>query len=122
VQLAGLVPAEPEWREQALIFAEQLLGDQRADPDHLVPVIGIGDDVRVLAEHVEDGEAVRGERADPAGRLVPVRRALALEPLVAVGERGRPHPDEVLHHRVLGTFRAVRVHSHRTGGTVDDIW
>src|SRR6185437_4810164 len=106
----------------SLALAKQFLGDQCPDADHLVPVIGVGDDVGVLVEHVEDWEAVRGERADPAGRLMPVRRALALEPLMAVGERGRPHPDEALRHRVVGAFRAVWVYCHRTGGTVDDIW
>ena len=121
MQVAGAVATEPERREQSLLLAEQFPGDQRADPDHLVAVVGVGDDVGVLPEHVEDREAVRGEGADPAGGLVPVQVALALEPLVAVREGGGPHPDEVLRHRVVGTGRAVRVHGHVAGRAVDDI-
>src|SRR5690349_935729 len=71
VQLTRLIPAEPERTEQPLLLPEKLPGHQGPDPDHLEPVIGVGDDVRVLPEDVEDGEAVRGERADPARGLVP---------------------------------------------------
>src|SRR5215471_21087309 len=85
VQVAAAVTAEPERRQQFLALAQQLPGDQRPDPDHLVPMIGVGDDVGVLVEHVEDGETVRRERADTAGRLVAVCLALPLEPLMAVG-------------------------------------
>ena len=85
-------------------------------------MVGVRDDVSVLAEHIEDGEAVRGERADPAGRLMPVRRTLALEPPVAVSQRGRPHADEARRHRIVRALRSIRVHGHLTSGTVDDIW
>src|SRR5262249_38349382 len=118
MQLAGLIPAEPERCEQRLLLAEQFLGNQRADANHLVTVVGVGDDVSVLVKHVEDGEAVRGERADPAGRLGPVRLTPPLEALVAVSQRGRPHTDEPLTYRVVGALRAVRVHSNLIGGTV----
>jgi hypothetical protein len=39
-----------------LVLAKQFPGDQRPDADHLVPVVGVGDDVGVLVEYVEDGE------------------------------------------------------------------
>src|SRR5215472_16698548 len=81
MQGAGAVAREPERGQQPLFLAEQLLGHQRPDPDHLVAVVGVGDDVGVLAEDIEYREAVRRERADPAGRLVPVELALALEAL-----------------------------------------
>src|SRR5262249_28470090 len=48
VQLAGLVPGEPERFEQRLPFAEQFPGDQRPDADHLVAVVGVGYHVGVL--------------------------------------------------------------------------
>src|SRR5215475_16130851 len=57
VQVAAAVAAEPERRQQSLALAKQFPGDQRPDADHLVPVIGVGDDVGVLVEGVEDGEA-----------------------------------------------------------------
>src|SRR5713101_6658952 len=84
VQLAAAVAAEPERRQESLLLAEQFLRDQRPDADHLVPVVGVGDDVGVLVEQVEDWEAVRRERADPARWLVSVQIALALEALVAM--------------------------------------
>src|SRR5579859_900034 len=69
VQLAGAVTREPERLEQCLPLAEQLLGHERAYADHLVAMVGVGDYVRVLAEGVEDREAVGRERADSAGWL-----------------------------------------------------
>jgi hypothetical protein len=83
---ARAVPAEPERGQQSLRLPEQFPGHQGPDADHLESVIGIGDHVGVLTEHVEDGEAVRGEGADSAGRVVPVEVPLSLEPLVAVRE------------------------------------
>src|SRR6266516_1320792 len=80
VQVAGAVPAEPERLEKLLLLPEEFLRDQGADADHLEAVIGVGDHVGVLAEHVEDREAVRGERTDPAGGLMPVEGPLPLEP------------------------------------------
>src|SRR5205085_5686326 len=81
VQFTRLVPAEPERCQQSLLLTEEFPGHQGPDADHLEPVIGIGDHVRVLPEDVEDGEAVRGEGADPARGLVPVQLTLALESL-----------------------------------------
>src|ERR1700730_7391372 len=101
VQLARLVAGEAERRQEALLLAEQMRLDKGADADHLVSVVGVGDDVSVLAECVEYREAARGEGADPAGRLVPVKLSLAPQPLVAVSERRGPHPDEVPGHPVL---------------------
>ena len=121
VQLARSVPAEPERGEQALVLPEEFPGDQGPDADHLEPVIGVGDHVGVLMENVEDGKAVRGEGADSARRLVPVEVPFSLEPLVAVSQPRRPHPDEVIGHRVLGALRAVRVDGHGPGGLADDI-
>src|SRR5260370_36150353 len=86
VQLPGAVPVEPEGPEQLLLLAEDFPGREGSDADHLVAVIGVGDHVGVLTEHVEDREAIRGEGADPAGRLAPVQGPLALEPLVAGGQ------------------------------------
>lgn len=85
MKLAGAVPAEPERREQRLLLAEQFLRDQGSDADHLVAVIGVGYHISVLRERVEDREAVRRERADPARGLVSVQVTLPLETLVAVG-------------------------------------
>src|SRR5262249_43347762 len=84
VQVAAAVAAEPERPQQPWAPAKHSPGARRPDADHLFPVFGVGDDGGFLGEGVEEGEAVGGDRADPAGRLVPVRVALALEPLVAV--------------------------------------
>src|SRR5215469_8220940 len=103
VELAGAVAGEPERFEQSLPFAEQFPGDQCPDADHLVAVVGVGYHVGVLAESVEDREAVGGERTDAAGGLLAVQVALAFEPLEAVGEPGGPHPGEVFANDELRT-------------------
>src|SRR5262249_57369235 len=61
------------------------------------------------------------ECADSAAALILVQVPLPLEPLVAVRQPRRPHPDEVAGHRVLGAFRAVRVDGDGAGGLVDDV-
>ena len=58
-------PGEPERLEERLRLPQQLLRDKRADPDHLVAVVRVGDHVRVVHEPVEHGEAIRSERPDP---------------------------------------------------------
>src|SRR5258708_9349825 len=110
MQFAAAVPGEPERRQEPLFLAEQFLRYERPDTDHLVSVIGVGDDIRVLAENIEYREAVRGEGADPARRLVPVKLALAVEARVAGLNRPPPHPDELPTHRDLAPFRPVRTH------------
>ncbi len=66
MKLALRIAAVPERLEDGLRLAHQLTGDQRSDPDHLVPVVGVGNHVGVLPEGVEHGKAVGREGADPA--------------------------------------------------------
>src|SRR3954452_6540226 len=91
-----LEAVEAERLQQPLRSPEHLLGDQSADTDHLVAVVGVGDDVGVLPEHVEDREAVRREAADATRRLLGEQVPLALEALEAVLEPRRPQPGELL--------------------------
>src|SRR5579863_10581936 len=77
--------------EQVARRPADVVGHQMADADHLVAVIGIGHHIDVVAEAVEDREAVGREAADAAGRLLLVKRQLALESLLAERERRAPH-------------------------------
>src|SRR5260370_19808024 len=106
MQLARAVAGEAKWLEQRLLFAEQFPGHQRAHADHLVAVVGVSDHVRVLAEGIEDGEAVRGESPDAPGGFLAVEVALLLESLEAVGEARGPHPGEVFAYDELGAGMA----------------
>ena len=72
-------------------------------------MIGVGDDVAILAEHVEYGKRVRREAADAAGFLVAVKARFALEALVAEGERRGPHVDEIAGGHEFRALRPVRV-------------
>src|SRR5215470_216651 len=116
MQLSCAVPREAERLEQSLLVAEQLLGHERANADHLVAVVGVGDHVCVLPERVEYWEAVRSERADSARRLRAVQVPLPGEPLQAMRQPGGPHPGEVLAYDELGAGRAVRIDGHLAGG------
>src|SRR5918997_5858790 len=121
VQPSGLVAGEAERFEQPLLLAQQLLGHQRPDPDHLVSVVGVGDDGGILPEHVEDGKTVRGEAADPPRGLPGEEVALALEALVAVGEGRGPHPGEVLTDDEVRALGSVRIDGDLVGGLVNDV-
>src|SRR5215469_17798315 len=87
---------EAEGLEQVARLSADVVGHELADADHLVAVIGIRDDVDVLAEAVEHREAVGREAADAARRLLLVDGDLALEALLAEGERRAPHMREVV--------------------------
>src|SRR3712207_8528862 len=95
VQPSGLVAREAERFEQGLRLVHELLGHQRPYTDHLVAVVGVGDDVGVLAEGVEDGEAVGGEAPDPTRRLLREEFSLALEAALAGRKSRGPHPGDV---------------------------
>src|SRR5207245_6339361 len=85
VQLAGGVPAELEWLQQVLPFPHHLFRDQGSNSNHLVAMVGVGDDVCVPSEPVEDRKVVRSEGSDSAGGRLALQSALALESLLAVG-------------------------------------
>ncbi len=103
MQLAFGVAREAEGFEQRAGPAQQFLGDQLADADHLVAVVRVRDDEDVLAEAVEYGEGIRREAAEPArGLVVLVVPDLALEALLAEGERRAPHVGEVVVDHELG--------------------
>src|SRR5918998_636181 len=121
VQPSGLVAGEAERFEQPLLLAQQLPGYQRPDPDHLVSVVGVGDDVGILPEHVEDGETVRGEAPDPTRGLLGEEVTLALEALVAVREGRGPHPGEVFSDHEVRALGSVRIDGYLVGGLVNDV-
>src|SRR5713101_2470114 len=93
---AGGEAREAERLEQVARRADDVVGDQLADADHLVAVVGIGDDVDIVAEAVEHRKAVGGEAADAARRLLLVEADLALEALLAEGQRRAPHMGEIV--------------------------
>src|SRR3546814_560117 len=76
VELPGREAREAERFEQLGASADDVVGDQLTDADHLVAVVGIGDDVDVVAEPIEDRKAVGGEAANAARRLLLVLRNL----------------------------------------------
>ena len=55
-----------EGLEQTARRTDDLGGHQRADAEHLVAVVGVGNDVDVLAEHIEHREAVWRKCANAA--------------------------------------------------------
>ena len=61
---------EPERLEQHALLADKFLRHELADADHLVAVIGVGDDMAVLPECIDYRETVRREAANPARGLV----------------------------------------------------
>ena len=102
-KLALGIARKAERLEQRALLAHQLLRHQLADADHLVAVIGIGNDIDILAEHIEDREIVRREAAEPARLLVLlVERDLALEPLLAMRQHRAPRLDEVVADDEIG--------------------
>src|SRR5262245_36906509 len=56
VQLALSEPRKAERLKQRALLARQLLRHQLTDPDHLISVIGIGNDIDVLTERIEHRE------------------------------------------------------------------
>src|SRR6267143_535638 len=79
MELALREAREAERFEQLARSAAEVLGDELADPDHLVPVVRIRDHVGVVAKAVEHREVVGRETADAARRLLLVKRCLAFE-------------------------------------------
>src|SRR3990172_12445879 len=105
VQPARGEAREAEGLQELSTRADDVVGHQLADPDHLIAVIGVGNDVDVLAEPVEHGEAVGGEAADAARRLLLVAGDLPFEAFLAEGERRAPHMREVVADDEVGRFR-----------------
>ena len=76
MQLSGLVAGEAERFEQFLRFVHKLLCYQRTDPDHLVAVVGVGDEVGIVPEGIEDGRSFGGKAPDTARRFLENREPL----------------------------------------------
>ena len=72
-------------------------------------MVRVGDHVDVVTEGVEHRKAVRRESTDTARRGMAHQAGLALEPLLAVGQRCGPDSPEVLAHDEVWTGRAVGV-------------
>src|SRR6476469_7414610 len=97
MQLALSEPRKAERLKQRALLAQQLLRHQLANADHLIAVIGVSNEVNVLAERIEHRKVVGRETAEPAGILVVlVQRDFAFEPLLAMREHRAPHMNEVV--------------------------
>src|SRR5579872_1628219 len=105
--------------EQLTRSPADVLRRERADADHLVAVVGVGDHVDVVAEAVEDREVVGGEGADAPGGLTFEVRKRSLEALLAESERGAPHAREILAHHEVRRLRSIRVDVDRGGIRLD---
>src|ERR671913_1904491 len=121
VQFSGLVAGETERFQQFLRLVHKLLRHQGTDPAHLVAVVGVGDDVGIVPEGVEDGEAIGGEAPDTARGLPGEQVALPLEAPVAVRQRRGPHPGEVFSYHEVGALGTVRVDSDLVRWLVYDV-
>src|SRR5688572_33042325 len=110
VQLALRIAREAEGFEQARFLARDLLRRELADAQHLITMVGVGDDEDVVAKFVEDREAIGSEAAKPARLLVLlVEPDLALEALLAMRQHGAPAVHEIIADDEIGTVRSVRV-------------
>jgi hypothetical protein len=58
VQFTLSVPGKPERLEDRAFGSQDFFGNELADPDHLIPVVGIRNDIAVLVKDVEHREAV----------------------------------------------------------------
>src|SRR3954453_262905 len=85
MQPAFGVAGNPERLEQRARLANDLLRHEFADADHLVAVIGVRDDIAIVAEDIENREGIRREAADAAGLFLVIQPMLALEALVTEG-------------------------------------
>ena len=70
MQIAFRVACKAEWLKQRGTLARECLGDQLADADHLVAVVGIGDDVAVVVKHVEHRTTQRMPIPKPQARNI----------------------------------------------------
>src|SRR4030067_1018955 len=72
MQLALGEPRKAERLKQRALLAPQLLRHELAHADHFITVIGVGNDIDVLAEKIEHRKIVRREAAEPARVLFPL--------------------------------------------------
>src|SRR5437588_6704970 len=98
-----------EGREQRAWLAEYFSGDQRPHAQHLIAVIGVRDDVAILAEDVENREGIGSETADAARLFMVVEVRFADEPLVTEGEGRAPHIGKGCGGDELVALRPVRI-------------
>ena len=95
-----------------MFLAQDLLGHELAQTDHLVAVAGVGDQVAVLFHQIKNGKVVRAEGTQTAGRLFLVVSVFVLIPLLAMGKGGCPHVSEIRPGDELRGIDAVGVHLH----------
>ena len=66
MQFALGEPRKAERLKQRALLAYQFLRHELAHADHFIAVIGVGNDIDILAEDIEDRKVVRGEAAEAA--------------------------------------------------------
>jgi hypothetical protein len=65
----------------------KMAGNELADADHLIAMVGVGDHVAIVGDPVEDGDRIRREGADAAVAPLLELAAIVLEPVEQIGER-----------------------------------
>src|SRR5687767_15895663 len=117
---AFAIAREAERLEQLRFLAQDLLGGELADTDHLVAMVRIGDHEDIVAEDVEDRKIVGREAAEAARSLVLLVDAdLAFEALLAMRQHRAPGLDEVVADDEIGRIGTVRVDGNRVGLALD---
>ena len=116
MQFAPLEARETERLQKRALLTHNLLRHELADTEHLVAVIGIGDHIDILAEHIEHREIVRREAAEAARFFfVFVERDLAFEALLAMRQHRAPCVNEVVADDEIGRVRTVRIDRDAVG-------
>ena len=90
MQLAFDIAREAEWFKQAGFIATDILSDQLSNPEHFVPMIGVGDHIAVTVKNIEYGKAIRGKCANTTRGLIFVLWQGAGEAFLAMGKSGHP--------------------------------
>src|SRR5687767_6883111 len=110
VELALRIAREAEGLEQGCLLPGDFLRYELTDAQHLVAVVGIGDDIDVVVELIENGEAVGSEAAKAARLLVLlVKPDLAFETLLTMGKHGAPGVNEIVADDEIRAVRPIGI-------------
>ena len=95
MKLALGIAGKSERLKQCRSLAHDVPCNQLANANHFVAVIRVGDNVAIVAKHIEYREIVRSERTEAAGLLVPILAIRPFEALLTVRQGGYPHFAEI---------------------------
>ena len=122
MQASLRVAREPEWLKQALFFTCNFIGNEFSNTNHFIPVIGVSNNVTVIAKNIEDRKAVGCECTYSTGRLFFVFRVRALKPFLAVRQSRHPHLRERFINDIVRRMGAIRVYIYFVGIRTDFFW